>query len=121
MGPEKLLFPSIILLSLLLLVHQLAPLVACIPIHGDDEEDRVAVTRSPPSASSPSVVAGDHSAAKNVVIDGTLLACPDSYLQYYCLNRGKCFLVNTGISYEYNCEYVNNSLPSSLLFLSSYF
>lgn len=39
-------------------------------------------------------------------IDGQTLPCPESYQRFYCLNQGKCFLINTGISLEYNCEWV---------------
>lgn len=84
------LLPAIIFVFLFF-VHQ----SSCSPVRGQN-----------PAVSSPTIggrVSTTESSLRNS-IDGTSLTCPDSYQQYYCLNGAKCFLVNTGISYEYSCE-----------------
>ena len=84
--------------SLLSLLLVSVLLVEGLPARG--HAGRVSGARSASQRSSASVV--EYSVKSGV--DGAPLVCPESYMQYYCLNGGKCFLLNTGLSLEYNCE-----------------
>lgn len=85
----------------LLLILILANITASAPSNTRTTDSSIRGPSS--SSSSPSSLLHSESQERNS-LDSTILKCPEEHSRYYCVNGGKCFIVNTGVSYEYSCE-----------------